>query len=142
MSKRKPSRDPAPPATVVTGPDRRCPCGLEASYADCCGRFHSGVAWAPTAERLMRSRYSAFVVQDGEYLLLTSHSATRPTQVGFDADQHWTWLDVLAVTGGGVLEPTGTVEFRAHYTRRGEPGSQYEVSRFARESGHWVYVGD
>jgi SEC-C motif-containing protein len=41
-----------------------------------------------------------------------------------------------------VLEPTGTVEFRAHYTRRGVPGAQYEVSRFARQNGHWVYVGD
>jgi SEC-C motif domain protein len=89
----------------------------------------------------MRSRYSAFAVQDAAYLLRTWHSRTRVARIDFDTDQRWTGLDVLATTDGGMLHPTGTVEFRAHYNRRGVLGSQHEVSRFVREDGRWVYLG-
>ena len=42
--------------------DERCPCLSGDTYGACCGRYHSGAATAPTAEALMRSRYSAFAV--------------------------------------------------------------------------------
>lgn len=90
----------------------------------------------------MRSRYSAFAGQDADYLLRTWHSRTRPPSIEFDADQRWSRLEILATAGGGMLEPSGTVEFRAHYLRRGKPGSQHEVSRFVREDGRWVYLGE
>ena len=86
----------------------------------------------------MRSRYSAFAAQDEAYLLRTWHSRTRVARIEFDAEQRWTRLDVLAGTDGGMLHPTGTVEFRAHYNRRGVLGSQHEVSHFVREDGSWV----
>jgi uncharacterized protein YchJ len=54
-----------------------CPCGLGEDYASCCGRLHTG-APAPTAESLMRSRYSAFAVADAGYLLRTWHPSRRP----------------------------------------------------------------
>ena len=95
-----------------------------------------------TAEQLMRSRYSAFVVQDADYLLQTWHSSTRPGQIGFDRDQLWAGLDVVATTSGGALEPTGTVEFHARYSRFGVPRAQHEVSRFVREGGRWVYLDE
>jgi SEC-C motif domain protein len=90
----------------------------------------------------MRSRYAAFAVQDADYLRRTWHSRTRPARIGFDPDQRWTGLDILRTSGGGMLHPTGTVEFRAHYIRRGVRGSQHEISRFAREDGRWVYVDE
>ena len=90
----------------------------------------------------MRSRYSAFAVRDAGYLLRTWHSRTRPRRLTFDSDQRWTRLEILAVTGGGMLHPSGTVEFRAHYHRRGVPGSQREISSFVREDGRWVYLGE
>jgi SEC-C motif domain protein len=90
----------------------------------------------------MRSRYTAFVLQDGDYLLRTWHSSTRPGRIGFDSDQRWTGLEILASSAGGMLHPTGTVEFRASYNRRGVRGSQREVSRFIREDGSWVYLGE
>ena len=61
-----------------------CVCGLPAPYDDCCGRFHRGDATAPTAERLMRSRFSAFGVGDEAYLLRTWHPSTRPPLIDFD----------------------------------------------------------
>jgi len=121
---------------------RPCPCGLPESYADCCGRFHAGTATAPTAERLMRSRYSAFAVGDTDYLLRSWHPDTRPRRLRLDAGQVWTGLTILASTGGGLLHTEGTVEFRADYTDHGTPGSLHENSRFRRESGAWRYLDE
>jgi SEC-C motif-containing protein len=115
-------------------------------YAECCEPFHRGVATAPTAERLMRSRYSAFAVGDAGYLRRTWHPATQPARLVLDPDQRWTRLEIVARTGGGLLETEGTVEFRAHHTRaqhdrRGRAGVLHENSRFRREAGGWLYVG-
>jgi len=49
-----------------------CPCGLPDKYESCCGRYHSGETSAPTAEKLMRSRYSAFVKHNVAYLKETT----------------------------------------------------------------------
>jgi SEC-C motif-containing protein len=119
----------------------RCPCLSGETYPDCCGRFHDGRAQAPTAEQLMRSRYSAFAVRDVDYLGRTWHAATRPDDLELDPGVRWTRLDVLDVRGGGPFDTEGTVEFRAHHRVDGVPGSQREVSRFVREDGRWVYVG-
>ena len=117
-----------------------CPCGLGVPYADCCGAFHSGAAAAPTAERLMRSRYSAFAVGDTAYLLRTWHSSTRPPDLELDGSVRWTGLDVLATTGGTAFHSHGTVEFTAHYRIGGETGAQHERSRFVRENTEWTYL--
>jgi SEC-C motif-containing protein len=120
-----------------------CPCGLPETYAACCGRFHGGGAAAlaaPTAELLMRSRYSAFAVGDTAYLLRTWHPGTRPARLRLDPGQEWTGLEILGRTGGGLLTNEGTVEFRAHYRHRGRDGFQQENSRFRREDGRWVYL--
>jgi SEC-C motif domain protein len=118
---------------------RRCPCGTGLTYDECCGPLHAG-GTAATAEQLMRSRYSAFAVGDAAYLLLTWHSTTRPRALALDPDVRWTGLDVLGTTGGGMFSAEGTVEFRAHRVREGQPGEQHEVSRFVREDGAWRYV--
>ncbi|MFJ8362595.1 YchJ family protein [Streptomyces sp. NPDC093984] len=115
---------------------RSCPCGLPEAYENCCGRFHAGAAAAPTAEALMRSRYSAFVRRDAEYLLRTWHPRTRPARLDLDARMRWTGLEILGTTEGSAFHSTGTVTFRASY--RG--GSLHERSRFERVDGAWVYV--
>ncbi|MFF4397826.1 YchJ family protein [Streptomyces sp. NPDC001480] len=112
-----------------------CPCGLSEPYEKCCGRYHAGAA-APTAEALMRSRYSAFVKGDAGYLLRTWHPRTRPARLDLDPGTRWTGLDVLGTTDGSAFHSTGTVTFRASY--RG--GSLHERSRFERVDGAWVYV--
>ncbi|MGW4908328.1 YchJ family protein [Streptomyces sp. NPDC004270] len=129
MSRRtpRPSR-PAPPTD--------CPCGLSEPYDECCGRYHSGAAAAPTAEALMRSRYSAFVTGDPAYLLRTWHPRTRPARLDLDPGMRWTGLEILGAADGSAFHSTGTVEFRASY--RG--GSLHELSRFERVDGAWVYL--
>lgn len=119
-----------------------CPCGRPATYGACCGRFHRGPQTAPTAELLMRSRYSAFVVDDVEYLLATWHSRTRPETLTLDPDRRWTGLDVLATTGGGPDDTRGSVSFVAHYQHDGTTWEQRENSSFRRQEGRWVYVAE
>ncbi|MEU1275434.1 YchJ family metal-binding protein [Streptomyces sp. NPDC005799] len=118
-------------------PSPSCPCGLPGTYEKCCGRFHRGEAAAPTAEALMRSRYSAFVQRDEPYLLRTWHPRTRPARVGFEAGMRWTGLEILDTADGSAFHATGTVTFRASF--RG--GALHERSRFERVEGAWVYVG-
>ncbi|MCX5394242.1 YchJ family protein [Streptomyces sp. NBC_00094] len=141
MSRRKTRPRTSPAAAPVVTADSPCPCGLAASYGVCCGRFHSGTAGtAPTAELLMRSRYSAFVVRDEAYLLHTWAPETRPGEVDFDPALRWTGLEIQGTTDGTAFHQHGTVTFTASYVHEGEPGAMSERSRFARHEGAWVYV--
>ena len=117
-----------------------CPCLSGEQYQDCCGRFHSGNADAPTAEQLMRSRYSAFVVLDSDYLLDTWHADTRPAAMELDPDTEWRRLDIVSTRNGGPLDTSGTVEFAAYFRSDGGRGVQHETSRFVRDGKRWYYV--
>lgn len=116
----------------------RCPCLSGLPYAECCGPLHAGTA-APTAEALMRSRYSAFAVDDADYLLATWHPTTRPPTLELD-DRRWLHLDIRSRNRGGPLDAEGVVEFEAFWRDASGGGSQHETSRFVRESGRWYYV--
>jgi SEC-C motif-containing protein len=124
---------------VIT-PTSPCPCGLGKSYGECCGALHRGEKSAATAELLMRSRYSGYVVRDVPYLLRTWHSTTRPASLDLSPALRWTGLEIVSTTGGGLLHQEGTVEFRAHYVEDGESDERVENSRFLREGGLWVYL--
>lgn len=88
----------------------------------------------------MRSRYSAFVVGDGPYLLATWHPRTRPPRIELDSEQQWTRLEVVRTIRGGPLEREGTVEFVAHFRINGERGQQHETSRFVKLDRKWYYL--
>jgi SEC-C motif-containing protein len=118
-----------------------CPCGTGSSLDACCGRYLAG-APVPTAEALMRSRFTAFAVADEAHLLRTWHVDERPEEIRFVPGQRWTRLEVLATVAGDLLDTEGAVEFRAHHERAGKAGVLHELSRFERDDGHrWVYVG-
>jgi SEC-C motif-containing protein len=95
---------------------------------------------APTAERLMRSRFSAFAVGDAEYLLRTWHPSTAPDSLVLDPARRWTRLDILATERGSMLDTEGVVQFRAWFRSPEGGGEQHESSRFVREGGRWYYL--
>lgn len=117
-----------------------CPCDSGRTYDDCCRPYHRDPGSAPTAETLMRSRYSAFVKGLASYLLHTWHPATQPASLQLDDRIEWTGLEVLAAQDGGPEDRRGMVEFVARFTRDGEPGSLHEISRFRRQGDTWLYV--
>ena len=128
-----------------------CPCGrlLQARHkgrsgpvvlSDCCGRYldHFGHTPAPDAEHLMRSRYSAFVLQRRDYLLATWHPSTRPETLDFGPEARWLGLEVRShcVLGADRAE----VEFVARYRVAGRAVRLHEHSQFVREEKQWFYV--
>ena len=119
-----------------------CPCDSGKPLSTCCGPLVDGSTSAPTAERLMRSRYTAFTLGDADYLLHTWHPDTRPRTIDLDERRRWTGLEIIGVTGGGMLHTEGTVEFVAHYRDGRKSGSQRENSAFSRVDGRWVYRGE
>lgn len=90
----------------------------------------------------MRSRFSAYALDNSEYVLATWHPQTRPPAIETESGLRWTRLDVVEHTGGGVFDAEGTVEFRAHFVDGGRPGVLAEKSRFVRHEGRWVYWGE
>ncbi|MDN4476074.1 YchJ family metal-binding protein [Demequina sp. SYSU T00192] len=119
-----------------------CPCGSGASFADCCRPYLRGQAEAPTAEALMRCRYTAYVRRDAGYLARTWHPSTRPLDLGAGLDEvEWRGLEVLATEAGGEGDDAGTVTFVAHHaTGVLAMDALRETSRFVREDGRWLYV--
>jgi SEC-C motif-containing protein len=115
-----------------------CPCGSNCPYGKCCGIWHAG-APAPDAQSLMRSRYSAFVLCNEQYLLTTWHPTKRPASIPFNKNQKWLGLRVVAakITGEACAE----VEFIARSrVSNAAAVRQHERSRFIREGGVWFYV--
>lgn len=126
--------DPTPP--------RHCPCTSGLLYDECCGPLHRGERSAPTAEQLMRSRFSAFALGDAAYLRATWHPSTRPATLELDATTRWYRLDVLRTERGGPLDRDGVVAFDAHYRSPDGHGVQHEVSVFRRDDGRWFYLAE
>jgi SEC-C motif-containing protein len=118
-----------------------CFCGSDSAYADCCGQYHRGGKTAPTAEALMRSRYSAFALQLEDYLLATWDKSKRPVRVDFSKDATtWQRLEIIACKKGKAGDNKGIVEFKAYYRFDGEEFALHEISRFTRQQGHWRYL--
>ncbi len=124
---------------------RLCPCGSGDEYSGCCEPLHLG-APAPTAEALMRSRFTAFALRstspglDG-YLLSSWHPDTRPANLDLDDGTTWRRLQIVDTVAGGPDDESGVVEFRASFrTADGTAGVLHERSRFERIDGRWAYL--
>jgi SEC-C motif-containing protein len=117
-----------------------CPCGSNKAYGDCCGYYLDGGEVAPTAEALMRSRYSAYVLQREEYLLATWHASTRPAQLGLADDVPTKWLGLEVKRYEQQDGNRAIVEFVARYKVNGRAHRIHEVSRFVRGNGCWFYL--
>lgn len=103
--------------------------------------LHAG-APASTAEALMRSRYTAYVLGLEEYLLASWHRSTRPAALNLSREKpapRWHGLKVLRYQVQD--ENNAFVEFVAKYKVGGGAMQRLrELSRFRREGGHWYYV--
>jgi SEC-C motif-containing protein len=108
-------------------------------FGGCCALALRGTPPA-TAEQLMRSRYTAFVVGDGAYLRETWHPGTRPDDVEPDPTVRWTGLEIVATRDGAPGDKRGRVEFRARHGAGRGAGELHEDSRFVWQSGRWWYL--
>ena len=131
-----------------------CPCGSGSAYDVCCGPYHHGVA-APTAEALMRSRYSAYVLGDVAYLMNTVAPERRYEHdiaaiAAWSASAQWQGTLDGQVLGLRVHQSTqdgdddgatGSVLFSVAFGENGKVRDMRELSEFHRQGGHWFYCG-
>ncbi len=122
-----------------------CFCGSGKGFENCCRPFLNAEEKIDTAEKLMRSRYSAYCTQNIDYLLATTHQSTRPVDgrdiKAWAESSSFLKLDVIAVTKGGTRHKSGQVEFMAYYTDgKGQKSTHHECSNFLKENGVWFYV--
>jgi SEC-C motif domain protein len=113
----------------ITGQANRCPCGSQRRFAYCCQPLLQGDRTAPTAEALMRSRYSAFATGQIDYLLTTqalqdessahdSHQRERQALSQTIQSVEWVGLSVIATQKGKAADTVGFVEFVAAFQSR------------------------
>jgi len=120
-----------------------CPCGSSLDYATCCGRYHAGQP-APTAEKLMRSRYAAYAIANLDYIEAT---CAGPAALAFDRTEaemlqlgtQWLGLEISRTTRGRERDSEGTVTFTARYRHKGVEEALTETSQFRRIDGRWFY---
>lgn len=119
-----------------------CPCGSGLELDACCGPYVDGTKPAPTAEALMRSRYTAFTLGNLAYL---KHTLSKAEQADFDMTEEdlaastWQSLDIKDLEAGLEGDERGVVEFVARYKASGTQHMIHERSTFCREDGRWVY---
>ena len=122
-----------------------CPCCSGKKYTECCKEVIKNEN-APTAIRLMRSRYTAYSQANWEYLYKTTHVRTRGEFEKNDMnewlkDNEWTKLEIVSQEHGNINDNQGIVEFKAYYkTKSGKTEILHERSNFVKENGKWFYV--
>ncbi len=128
--------------------DLICPCGRNNKFNACCGRIHANISLAITAEDLMRSRYSAFVLGNVDYLSISHALKTRKT---FNPNKtkiwtnsvHWQNLVVLNTSKGLASDIDGIVEFKAFFIENGVLECIHGNSRFIRDENNlWMYLDE
>jgi len=116
-----------------------CHCGSGITFQQCCQPYHLKTKTAPTAEALMRSRYSAFVVADADYLYETTHISKRKNHsrrgyLSSAKNTRWLKLEI-------VFSAFDVVEFKAYYlNKKFQTQVLHEKSNFRLEDGKWYYV--
>lgn len=114
-----------------------CPCQSGEIYDNCCGRFITHRAVAENAQQLMRSRYSAYTLNEEGYLNQTWHADYRPKNLQLDDQVKWIKLDILDFSEQGE---TAMVEFEVLLRVSDKVDVMHEKSQFVFEQGAWFYT--
>lgn len=124
----------------------KCPCGTENTFETCCGPYLAGKALPDTAEKLMRSRYTAYTKADIEYIKKTMVPEERKSFDPVATKQwaelsKWKGLKIVDTKLGGPSDASGMVEFIATYEKDGNGIDHHEVSQFKKgKDGEWLFV--
>ncbi|WP_264538112.1 YchJ family protein [Flavobacterium sp. N1736] len=119
--------------------NKKCFCDTGLLFQDCCGLYLENNQKAPTALALMRSRYSAYVMHNADYLLETTYVSERQYYskeeiLNWATSNKWQKLKILSFT-------KNTVEFKAHFLDANNKSQiHYEFSTFKSENNQWFYL--
>ncbi len=93
----------------------------------------------------MRSRYTAYAIQNIDYLAATHDPETIENMDREDTEKwaqeaEWEGLEIIETEAGGPEDDEGVVEFVARYSSQGQSVAHHERSTFRRIDGKWFYV--
>ncbi|MDT0593560.1 YchJ family protein [Glaciecola petra] len=127
-----------------------CPCKSGLAFTECCLPFiqahettikNEMSLTPPTPEKLMRSRYCAYAIQNYHYIINT-YTASKAKSLSINVIendcQHTQWLNLQIIHSSESTEK-GEVEFVAFYKDKGEFFCMHERSLFIKELGQWKY---
>ncbi len=124
----------------------KCPCGSGDEYGKCCRPYIKDGLPAPTAEKLMRARYSAYAEGEIDFIMAThvvdpkDEEGSRKASEDWAKKSEWLGLEILQTEKGQEGDDTGTVEFKAHYMIKRARYTHHEISRFERRDGTWIFT--
>ena len=117
-----------------------CFCGSGKNISNCCGQFLFGNKKPETAEFLMRSRYTAYVLKEKDYILKTWHCSTRPKKFKLDINIEWIGLQIIDIIQGDVKDLKGSIFFETSYRYQNSLYTIRENAKFVRENDLWLYL--
>ncbi|MDU8924927.1 YchJ family protein [Pasteurellaceae bacterium LIM206] len=124
--------------------DQPCPCQSGKTYADCCRPLHSRKIAAATAEQLMRSRYTAYVLKNIDYIVATTVPSQQPLLKRTELQQ---WADDIRWTGLQIVQHKenldklhSQVEFNASFITAEGKRTHHELSLFVNINRCWYFV--
>jgi SEC-C motif-containing protein len=124
-----------------------CPCGSGLTYEECCDKYISGNEKAPTAEKLMKARYTAYAKEEIDFIGNTNHPSSRDdfdpeTAKQWAKRSDWQGIEILSKEEGEEGDTKGTVEFIAHYKDKENDNDfhHHEISKFKKEDDTWYFV--
>lgn len=125
-------------------PTATCPCGSDKPLEQCCAHYHRGLP-APTAEALMRSRYSAYVLGLIDYLRATTLPAQQagldlPAISAWSLGSNWLGLTVESSEVFAGQPEHARVTFTARWRDAGGEHSHRECSAFVRAGNAWYFI--
>jgi len=119
--------------------DKKCYCCSGKLFSDCCEPFILKKQLAPTAEALMRSRYSAYATHQADYLVETTAAATRKFHkksaiLNWAKSNQWVKLEILFASENSVA-------FKAYYLDSHlQMQLHHERSNFIKSGDNWYYL--
>lgn len=121
-----------------------CPCGSTLEYNICCEPYITGKKIASEPGILMRSRYSAYVKCNVDYLIISWHPDCHPENFRntlMQKERKWHGLIVIEESVGSHIDE-GFVEFSACFTDKNTAKKIiiHERSRFLRVNKCWYYI--
>lgn len=126
--------------------ESKCCCGSRAQFEHCCAPFLKKEATPETPEQLMRSRYSAYVHHNANYLIETWHpdcNAKQWEQEIITSFEQTQWLGLRVISSSYAKNPDeGYVEFSTCFIDEKADHKQliHERSRFIRLNSRWYYL--
>lgn len=123
---------------------KTCVCGTSETAEKCCELYIQKQGFAPTPEKLMRSRYTAYTQSNIDYIAQTMKGPAMKhfdpvTALQWAKEVQWIELKVLNAPEVKPGETKGFVEFIARYLLNGKEHALHEISEFHREDGCWYY---